>query len=123
MLNLIRLKEQPGYPDGRKAIGAEAYAAYGRGSQSVFARLGGVIIWRGRLEQMLIGPSDEAWDICFIAQYPSVEAFVAMAKDPDYRSAMEHRQAAVADSRLIRLAPMMVRWLCRNSAEKTTHWW
>jgi hypothetical protein len=30
---------------------------------------------------------------------------VAMLRDPVYREAVKHRQAAVADSRLIRLAP------------------
>jgi uncharacterized protein (DUF1330 family) len=53
----------------------------------------------------LIGPPEERWDRCFIAQYPSVAAFVAMIRDPVYREAVKHRQAAVADSRLIRLAP------------------
>ena len=32
MLNLVRLRDQAAYPDGRKATGAEAYAAYGRDS-------------------------------------------------------------------------------------------
>jgi uncharacterized protein (DUF1330 family) len=105
MLNLVRLHDRAVYRDGTTATGAEAYAAYGRESQPVFERLGGRIVWRGMLEQMLIGPVDEQWDICFIAEYPSVAAFVEMIKDPVYRTAMVHRQAAVSDSRLIRLAP------------------
>jgi uncharacterized protein (DUF1330 family) len=105
MLNLIRLRAGAAYPDGRKATGAEAYAAYGRESGPVFARLGGRIVWRGNFELMLIGPQDERWDICFIAEYPSVAAFVEMIRDPVYREAVKHRQAAVADSRLVRLAP------------------
>ena len=106
MLNLIRLRERAAYPDGREATGAKAYAAYGRDSAPVFARLGGRIVWRGRFELMLIGPPDEHWDIAFIAEYPSVAAFVEMIRDPAYREAVKHRQAAVADSRLIRLAPL-----------------
>jgi uncharacterized protein (DUF1330 family) len=105
MLNLVRLRPLAAYPDGRKATGAEAYAAYGRESEPVFSRLGGSIPWRGRFEQTLIGPSQERWDLCFIAHYPSVAAFVAMIRDPVYREAVKHRQAAVEDSRLIRLAP------------------
>ena len=35
----------------------------------------------------------------------AVEAFVAMIRDPAYREAVKHRQAAVEDSRLIRLKP------------------
>ncbi len=105
MLNLVRLRAQAEYPDGRGGTGAEAYAAYGRESAPVLARVGGRIVWRGKMEQMLIGPEEEAWDLCFIAEYPSPAAFVDMIKDPQYRQAMEHRQAAVAESRLIRMAP------------------
>src|SRR5271166_4471747 len=105
MLNLIRLRARAAYPDARAATGAEAYAAYGRESLPVFLRLGGSIVWRGRFELMLIGPADERWDLAFIAEYPSVAAFVAMIRDPVYREAVKHRQAAVQDSRLIRLKP------------------
>ena len=105
MLNLVRLRDRAAYPDGRELTGAEAYAAYGRESEPVFSRLGGSIVWRGRFEQTLIGPSGERWDRCFIAMYPSVAAFVAMIRDPVYREAVKHRQAAVEDLRLIRLQP------------------
>ena len=105
MLNLVRFREHAAYPDGRVATGAEAYAAYGRESGPVFARLGGRIVWRGGFELMLIGPEAERWDECFIAEYPSVAAFVAMIRDPVYREAVKHRQAGVLDPRLIRLKP------------------
>lgn len=104
MLNLIRLHAEAQYPDGPRGGGREAFANYGKISAPVLARLGGHILWRGAFEQMLIGPEGERWDICFIAEYPSVEAFAAMFRDPIYREAMLHRQAAVKDCRLIRLA-------------------
>jgi uncharacterized protein (DUF1330 family) len=106
MLNMIRLRAEAAYDDGRRSSGAEAYAAYGRISQPAFARIGGRIVWRGRLDQILIGPRDEAWDICFIARYPSAAAFADLVRDPVYREAVQHRQAAVANSRLIRLGPL-----------------
>jgi uncharacterized protein (DUF1330 family) len=105
MLNLVRFRAQAAYPDGRQATGAEAYAAYGRDSFPVLSRLGGRIVWRGGFELTLIGPVDERWDECFIAEYPSVAAFVEMIRDPVYREAVKHRQAAVLDSRLIRMKP------------------
>ena len=105
MLNLVRLRAEAAYPDGRKASGLEAYRAYAKKSGPVFARLGGRQVWIGRPELTLIGPPSEPWDIAFIAQYPSGAAFVTMLRDPVYRQAVKHRQAAVADSRLIRLAP------------------
>ena len=107
MLNLVRLRDRAAYGDGRTATGAEAYAAYGRESGPVFTRVGGRIAWMGGFELMLIGPSDERWDHCFIAEYPSVAAFVEMIRDPVYREAVKHRQAAVEDSRLIRLKPLV----------------
>ena len=105
MLNLVKLRAQAAYPDALRATAAEAFAAHGRESEPVFSRLGGSIVWRGVFEQMLIGPTEERWDLCFIAQYPTVAAFVAMIRDPVYREAVKRRQAGVEDSRLIRLAP------------------
>lgn len=108
MLNLVRLRDQAKYEDGRQATGAEAYATYGRESAPIFERVGGRIVWRGGFEFMLIGPGEEAWDLCFVAEYPNTDAFVAMISDPEYRIAMAHRQAAVLDSRLIRTRPQSV---------------
>lgn len=105
MLNLVRLRDQARYEDGRTATGAEAYAAYGRESGPIFRRLGGSILWSGRPELMLIGPEAERWDIAFVAAYPSGQAFIDMIRDAEYQRAAQHRTAAVADSRLIRMAP------------------
>lgn len=105
MLNLVRLREHAAYEDGRPASGAEAYAAYGRDSGPVFRRVGGRIAWSGDFAMTLIGPPDERWDICFIAEYPSAAAFVEMVRDPVYREAVVHRTAAVEESRLIRMSP------------------
>lgn len=105
MLNLIRLKDTAVYDDGQTTTGAQAYAAYGRESGPIFRALGGRIVWSGEFELPLIGPADETWDICFIAEYPTAEAFISMIRDPDYQKAVRHRSAAVADSRLIRMKP------------------
>ncbi|WP_121062101.1 DUF1330 domain-containing protein [Chachezhania antarctica] len=110
MLNLVRLRDQAIYPDdiGHGPVtGAEAYAAYGRESAPIMEKVGGRVVWRAAMELMLIGPDDdEQWDHMFIVEYPSVDAFVAMVKDPDYQNAVIHRIAAVADSRLVRTRPL-----------------
>jgi uncharacterized protein (DUF1330 family) len=107
MLNLVRVREQALYADGRQCSGREAYKAYGRDSQPVFSRVGGRQFWIGKFELTLIGPADEHWDFVFIAEYPNMAAFVEMLRDPEYREAVKHRQAAVLDSRLIRLKPVV----------------
>lgn len=105
MLNLVRVRALAEYPDGRQASGEDAYRSYARESGPVFARVGGKQHYIGRFECTLIGPSDERWDHVFIAEYPSFTAFQEMVRDPAYREAVKHRQAAVEDSRLIRLEP------------------
>ncbi|HET6971232.1 MAG TPA: DUF1330 domain-containing protein [Phenylobacterium sp.] len=112
MLNLVRLKakaEYPiGHPDHGKAIsGAEAYRAYGRAIGPVFEKLGARQVWAGQPQVMVTGPASEAWDLAFIAEYPNSQAFIDMVRDPHYREhVVPHRTAAVADSRLLRLAPL-----------------
>ncbi|MBU6444837.1 MAG: DUF1330 domain-containing protein [Alphaproteobacteria bacterium] len=111
MLNLIRLNElakyPAGHPDAGKGLtGLEAYRRYGRTTGPLFQKLGGRIVWSGRPEAVVTGPADERWDLAFIAHYPNAAAFLAMVTDGDYREHVKHRQAAVADSRLIRMAPL-----------------
>ncbi len=105
MLNLVRLNDVAQYKDGTSRSGREAYAAYGRESGSVFSKVGGQIIWSGEPRFVVIGPTDELWDIAFIARYPSAQAFLDMVYDPDYQAVVHHRRAAVKTSRLIRMLP------------------
>ncbi len=111
MLNLLQFRGRADYPtdhpDATRGLsGAEAYREYGRASAPVLARVGGEVVWRGRMEAMVIGPQDKTWDAAFIAAYPSAAAFLAMVTDLEYKSAVVHRQAAVLTSRLIRFEPL-----------------
>ena len=106
MLNLIKLRYKADYEDGRDATGAEAYKAYGAESGPIFQRVGGSILWRGKPETVLIGPEAEAWHLAFIARYPTAGAFLEMVTDPAYQVAVKHRQAAIEDSRLVRMADL-----------------
>lgn len=105
MLNLIRFRKKAKYDDKQEVSGEDAYKTYGAESGPIFTRVGGKIIWSGVPQLMLIGPEEKDWDLAFIAEYPNVAAFLEMVSDPDYQRAVKHRQAAVRDSRLIRLAP------------------
>jgi len=104
MLNLVKLRDQATYEDGRTATGAEAYAAYGKASGSIFKGVGGEIIWSGEPQHIVIGPESETWDVAFIARYPTGQAFLDMVYDPKYQAIVFHRQAGVKNSRLIRTA-------------------
>lgn len=104
MLNLIKLRDKAAYAAGLHTTGERAYAEYSRLSAPVLKRVGGRIVWRGGFELMMIGPQSESWDICFVAEYPSVTDFIELMRDPAYQEASKHRTAAVQNSRLVRLA-------------------
>ena len=107
MLNLLQFHETEQYPDDHPNAAhgwsvESAYAEYGNTSGPIFARVGGNIIWRGKMECMVIGPDDKQWDGSFIARYPNSGAFMEMITDTEYKKAVVNRQAAVLTSRLIR---------------------
>ncbi len=110
MLNLLLYRDTADYPEGHENAGKgwtgrEAYAEYGRTSGSIFQRVGGSIVWRGRFEAMVTGPDVREWHDGFVAQYPNAGAFFEMIKDAEYQKAVVNRTAALIDSRLIRFAP------------------
>lgn len=102
MVNLVRLKPVASYKDNSTVTGAEDFLRYSDLSAPIFQRVGGEIIWRGSPSALVIGPLQGVWDIAFIARYPNAGAFFELATAPEYAFAFEHREAAVADSRLIR---------------------
>ena len=104
MLNLIRLRDHAAYEDGRQATGAEAYRAYSKESMPFFQGVGGQIVWSGSPEFMLVGPQGEHWDLAFVARYPTGQAFFDMLYDKGYQAVTYHRTAAVAETRLVRMA-------------------
>ena len=111
MLNLVRVKDIADYPvghpdHGKGLSGLDAYRAYGRTTAHLFARVGGRQVWAGKPQVMVTGPGAEAWDIAFIAEYPSSQAFMEMVRDREYQQLVQHRSAGVADSRLLRLDPI-----------------
>ena len=105
MLNMIKLREKANYENGDDVTGADAYATYSSKTEEFFKGVGGRIVWSGTPQLVLIGPADEQWDLCFVAEYPNAVAFGEMVQNPGYQAIVHHRQAAVEDSRLIRINP------------------
>lgn len=111
MLNLVKLRDAADYPaghpdHGRSLSGLDAYRAYGRTTAHIFRRVGGRQVWVGKPQVTVIGPQAEAWDIAFIAEYPTAQGFIDMVRDAEYRLLVVHRTAGVADSRLLRMEPV-----------------
>ncbi len=106
MLNLLRFRETADYHgSGPACSGVEAYKRYSRVAFEAVTSVGGEVIFAGRAAPALIAPEGETWHQVFMVRYPSPQAFLAMMDIPEYRAAVHHRTAALADSRLVAISP------------------
>ncbi len=100
MLNLLRFKEQAdGIDEG--VSGAEAYGRYSVAAEPFLRFVGGRLKTAIQPQQSVIGPADSEWDLVLLVEYPSRAKFLEMATNPEYLKIHAHREAALADSRLI----------------------
>jgi uncharacterized protein (DUF1330 family) len=100
MLNLLRFKDRAdGIDEG--IAGAEAYARYSAATEPFLRAVGGQLRAALRTQGTVIGPEDREWDLVLLVEYPSRAKFMEMAANPEYIKVHAHREAAVADSRLI----------------------
>ena len=88
MLNLLEFKERAEYEDGRETdlSGREAYALYGRQMAPFVASKGGRLLHSSVPRRLVIGDGELEWDAVAIMEYPSKEAFVAIASAPEVAS-------------------------------------
>jgi len=99
MLNLLRYRDQAS--DGSGRTGKEAYLDYGALVAPMVEARGGSFVVYAVAEQTVIGPAEEEWDEMVLVQYPSRAAFLDMITSDEYLAAHAHREAGLADSRLI----------------------
>lgn len=111
MLNLLRFRAiadysaSPGLTPARPVSGAEAYDRYVAHTLPLLRASGGDLLFLGDGGAFLIGPADERWDRVMLVRQASMASFLAFAEDGAYRAGVGHRTAALADSRLLPLAP------------------
>src|SRR4051794_28412174 len=82
MLNLVRFRNEPAYPDGfepRKTTPRSAYYEGYAGAFREVAQQVGVteieVIFRGPITAGLVASADDIWDDALIVKYPSFDAF------------------------------------------------
>jgi uncharacterized protein (DUF1330 family) len=99
MLNLLRFHDEA--TDGSGRTGREAYMRYGELVIPMLEARGAGFLVYATTDQTVIGPADEDWDEMILVQYPSRAAFVDMVTSAEYLAAHVHREAGLADSRLV----------------------
>ncbi len=107
MLNLLAYRDNADYSSAPEMApasaisGRDAYGLYSAGVLPILADLGGEVVVFGPCRPTLIGPPEESWDDIALIRYPTLDAFTAMVASPQYQAIMGHRNAALADSRLV----------------------
>ena len=109
MVNLLEFRAVADCPDGHEfagSTGAEAYERYGRVAITHVIGVGGRLVLAGSFDASVIGDPSEHWDQIAIVDYPSVDAFLALAGTDGYLEATEHRTAGLKRTRLIATTPV-----------------
>jgi uncharacterized protein (DUF1330 family) len=104
-VNLLSYHSDARYPEGHDLAGAglsgaDAYGRYGAVALDHVVRRGGTLILYNDVLQVLIGQTGP-WDQIAIMQYPGIDAFVDMIRDPDYQAGLVHRDAGLAETAIL----------------------
>ncbi|MBJ7347996.1 MAG: DUF1330 domain-containing protein [Thermoleophilaceae bacterium] len=108
MLNLNRYRERAKYdgpPPGGESPDVSGHEAYGRYSEKALARLaeiGGEVLWYTQATMTVIGDDSDVYDEVIAVRYPSAQAFIDLALDPEIGVALAHRTAGLERAALIR---------------------
>lgn len=86
MLNLLKFK-----PGGEQRY-LDGYASV---AVPMIERLGGRIVYAGRLAEKAHEDDAPEWDVLVLVEYPDRQAFINMVNDPEYRAAHVHRSEAI----------------------------
>jgi uncharacterized protein (DUF1330 family) len=96
LINRFRLRERAEYDDGQTGTGIEALMRYAATSVPALAKVGGrFLVSSAALTPLFDTPSDT--DLVVVGWYPDRAALLELLRDPEYRTAFEHRRAAVAE--------------------------
>lgn len=107
MLNLLKFRPKAEYPESssiapeQEISGEAAYNLYIDSTIDELTAVGSKILFFGSSNSFLIGPDFEQWDAVLLVEHASVKKFMGFAKSDSYLKYMEHRTAALEDSRLL----------------------
>ena len=107
MLNMLNFRDKADYsavpelaPE-KPVSGEAAYGLYIKAAAPLLAKHKGELLLSGEALHFLIGPENQDWDKVLLIKQNSAKDFLAFIQDPEYLKIVGHRQAALADSRLL----------------------
>lgn len=92
MVNLVRFKASV---DGENASGEDIYNRYGVRVLPMLKKVGGRIIWRGKIHATLIGDETNPPHVVLLVRYPSTDHFMRMVMDKEYQEIANDRTISI----------------------------
>jgi len=100
MVNLLTFKPRADAPDDGIS-GEEAYRRYAEQMRIFVESRGGRFIWVGRIDSQVIGTGGKEFHMIGLVEYPSRQAFLAIATDAYVQEIGVHRAAGLESQWLI----------------------
>jgi uncharacterized protein (DUF1330 family) len=104
MVNLLRFKARADPPHD-DADGETVYRRYAHRMRAIIEAAGGRFLWAGRVEGLVVGRSDVAFDLIGLVEYPSRAAFVRIAFSAEVQAIGEWRAAGLEGQWLVAATP------------------
>lgn len=98
MTNIIKFKAMT---ENGNETGEAAYMRYLKNVQPFVAKAEATLIWKGTVAATVIGDPQNAPDMIFLVEYPTVQHFLNMILDPEYQKITIDRTSALAYGGLI----------------------
>ena len=98
MVNILKFKDQ--VAEGDKT-GRESYNEYGKATAPLLEKVGGKVLWVGKVNQTLIGDSSGEPNRIMLVQYPNKEALISMITSEEYAKISHLREGALEYGGLI----------------------
>ncbi len=92
MINLLKYKNQV---EGSSQTGEEAYRQYMSEATPFVDKVGGKLLWKGKVTHVVIGDNNFMPDSILLIEYPSVKKFFEMVSDPGFQEINKQRGLAL----------------------------
>ena len=108
MLNLLKFKRDAD-PDHAGMTGREAVGLYSTAMKAFVEANGGTYVLAANIDSQLVGEGGEDFEFVALMRYPSRQAFLALAGDPEIAESIgKHREAGLESQWLFAMTEVVV---------------
>lgn len=100
MLNLLRFKDSVTCFE-KNMSGEESYQLYLERISPELKKIGSEVLFKGKPNGFLVGPTDEKWDLMLLVKHQSVAQFLAFSQNKVYLENAKYQVEAIGDFRLL----------------------